>query len=101
MRSQGKSGILFGVAAVGAAIATELSKPAEERTWLGKIAGMVPSDLRRPTAEGVKEKVWNPGGGFLSPSIFGVGWVPNVGRIAAEAGLLGRHQESADGESSQ
>ncbi len=98
-QGRGKTGILFGVAAVGAAIASELNKPAEERTWHGKIAGVVPYDLRRPTVESVKEKVWNPDGGFLSPSLFGVGWIPNLGRIAAETGLVSRHHEEAEDES--
>ena len=98
-----KNGILFGAAAIGAAIASELSKPAEERTWHGKIVGVVPYDLRVPTAESVKGKVWNPDGGFLSPTVFGVGWVPNLGRIAAGAGLVSKHQEDAaeDGSESE
>jgi hypothetical protein len=90
-----KRGLLVGAAAVGAAIASELKKPVEERTWHGKIAGVVPYDLRRPTADSVREKVWNPSGGFWSPSVFGVGWTPNLGRLAAQTGLLGQDQAAA------
>ena len=100
-QGKGKNGILFVAGLVGAAIASELSKPAEERTWHGKIAGMVPYDFRRPTVEKVKERVWNPDGGLLSPQAFGIGWVPNLGRIAAETGLVSRHQESPPGDGSE
>jgi hypothetical protein len=94
-QGKGKNGIVFGVlGTLGAAIASELSKPAEERTWHGKVIGVVPYDFRVPTPDSVKERVWNPDGGFLSPTVFGVGWVPNLGRIAAETGLVSRHQEA-------
>lgn len=88
MRSQDKRGIAVGLAAIGAAVATELSKPAEERTWHGEIAGFIPYDLRRPTVDSAKQKLWNPAGNFWSPSVFGVGWTPNLGRLAAQFGLL-------------
>jgi hypothetical protein len=89
MRLPDKKGLAVAAAAVGAAIATELKKPAAERTWNGTIAGVVPYDLRRPTAESVRGKLWNPTGNFWSPSVFGVGWSPNLGRLAAQVGLLG------------
>ena len=89
MRLPDKKGLAVAAAALGAAIATELNKPAAERTWHGTIAGVVPYDLRRPTPETVREKLWNPAGNFWSPSVFGVGWSPNLGRLAAQAGLLG------------
>jgi hypothetical protein len=92
MRLPDKKGLVIGLAAVGAAIATELKKPVEERTWHGTIGGVVPYDFRRPTADGVREKVWNPAGNFWSPSVFGVGWTPNLGRLAAQTGLLGQVQ---------
>ena len=95
MRLPDKKGLVIGLAAVGAAIATELKKPAEERTWHGKIGGVVPYDFRRPTADEVREKVWNPNGNFWSPSVFGVGWTPNLGRLAAQTGLLGQDQARA------
>jgi hypothetical protein len=89
MRPSDKKGLLIGLAAVGAAIASELKKPVEERTWHGSIAGVVPYDFRRPTPNSVREKLWNPTGNFWSPSVFGVGWTPNLGRLAAQTGLLG------------
>jgi len=97
MRSKG---IAAGLAAIGVAVATELKKPAEERTWHGEIAGFIPYDLCPPTVDGAKRKLWNPSGKFWSPSVFGVGWTPNLGRLAAQFGLLeqagtGRAQPSA------
>ena len=91
MRLPDKKGLAVAAAAVGAAVATELKKPAAERTWHGTIAGVVPYDLRRPTPETVREKLWNPAGNFWSPSVFGVGWSLNLGRLAAQTGLLGSH----------
>ncbi|HEY1622166.1 MAG TPA: hypothetical protein VGG16_00050 [Streptosporangiaceae bacterium] len=93
-----KKGLFAGVALVGAAVATELRKPADERTWHGSIGGMVPYDLRVPTKDRVREKLWNPAGNFWSPSLFGVGWVPNVGWIAARTGLLGQVQTAPAGD---
>ncbi len=43
------AGLGIGLILIGAAVATELFKPAEERTWEGRIAGLLPYDLRRPT----------------------------------------------------
>jgi hypothetical protein len=90
MRVTDKKGLLVGLAAVGAAIATELKKPAEERTWHGKIGGVVPYDFRRPTADEAREKLWDPKGNYWNPTVFGVGWTPNLGRLAAQTGLLGQ-----------
>jgi hypothetical protein len=89
-----KRGLALGLAAIGAAIATELKKPEEERTWHGQLAGFIPYDLRLPTADSVREKLWDPAGNFWSPSVFGVGWSPNLGRLAAQFGLLGPQPEA-------
>lgn len=88
MRTPDKKGIAVGLAALGAAVASELKKPVEERTWHGELAGFIPYDLRRPTVDSAKRKLWDPSGNFWSPSIFGVGWTPNLGRLAAQFGLL-------------
>jgi hypothetical protein len=89
-KKNNKAGLAIGAGLIGAAIATELNKPAEERTWHGSIAGFVPYDFRRPTADSVRSKLWNPSGPFWSPSVFGVGWSPNLGRLAAQFGLVAR-----------
>jgi len=75
---------LFALGALAAAIYEELKKPAHARDWHGYVAGVVPYDFRVPTPEKVVDRVWNPDGPVLSPTTFGVGWDPNVGRIVEE-----------------
>jgi hypothetical protein len=66
----------------------ELRKPADERTWHGEIAGLVPYDLRPPSLERVRQSWWNPESErLLTPQVFGVGWAINVGRLARLVGL--------------
>jgi hypothetical protein len=91
MRPKDKKGLVLGAALIGAAIATELNKPPDERTWHGTIVGIVPYDLRVPTLDSAREKLWNPTGNFWSPTVFGVGWTLNLGRVAAQLGLLGQN----------
>ena len=68
-------------ALVAAAVATELSKPAPERTWQGTVGGVVPYDFRPPTWERIREAYWNPDSDHLfSDRVFGVGWAVNLYR---------------------
>ena len=70
-------------ALAGAAVAKELSKPADQRTWHGDIGG-VPYDFRPPTVEKIRSTVWNPDDPRLfPPHVFGVGWGINFARLAA------------------
>jgi hypothetical protein len=70
------------VGLVGAAVATELRKPQEERAWHGKLAGFVPYELRRPTLRRVRETYWAPADQHVfKPPVWGVGWALNVGRV--------------------
>lgn len=75
---------LFRVAVLGvvvAAVATELSKPAEERTWHGRVLGYVPYDFRPPTWQRIRDAYWNPESDRLfSDRVFGVGWAVNLYR---------------------
>jgi hypothetical protein len=65
-----------------AAIGKELSKPASERTWTGKVASFVPYDFRRPTFARALERLWAPDNPHLmTPQVFGVGWTVNFGRV--------------------
>jgi len=69
--------VVFGL--VAAAIATELSKPEEERTWNGRVFGFVPYDFRPPTWERIRDAYWNPDSDVLfSDRVFGVGWAVNL-----------------------
>lgn len=71
-----------GVILIGAAVATELRKPAEQRTWQGRLAGWVPYDLRPPTPGRVRQRLWNPADHrIFVPTVFGVGWTINLGRL--------------------
>ncbi len=70
-------------AAVVAAVATELSKPAAERTWHGRVLGFMPYDLRVPTLARLKAAYWDPDGSLLVGHPVGVGWTLNVGALVA------------------
>jgi hypothetical protein len=67
------------VGLVVAAVATELSKPEDQRTWHGKVGGVVPYDFRPPTWERIRAAYWNPESDRLfSDRVFGVGWAVNL-----------------------
>jgi hypothetical protein len=77
------------------AIWTELRKPPEQRTWHGKLLGLVPYDFRLPSFEQVRQAYWNP----RSPKIFtdrplGVGWAVNIPTLLRR---LGVHNEATRG----
>ncbi len=76
--------LLLAVAALAQAVAEQLRKPTEDRTWTGKVAGVVPYDLRPPTPTRLKESFWAPDKAYLTPHSFGVGWSPNLGRMVYE-----------------
>jgi hypothetical protein len=73
---------LFRVAVFGlvvAAVATELSKPAPERTWHGRVFDTVPYDFRPPTWDRFRDAYWNPKSDRLfNDRVFGVGWAVNL-----------------------
>lgn len=71
--------VTFGL--VIAAVATELSKPEPERTWEGRVFGLVPYDFRPPTWQRIRDAYWNPDSDQLfSDRVFGVGWAVNLYR---------------------
>ncbi|HEY1456256.1 MAG TPA: hypothetical protein VGG31_07145 [Candidatus Dormibacteraeota bacterium] len=84
MRSLRRARRLVRLAAFGlvvGAIATELSKPEPDRTWEGKVLGVVPYDFRPPTWERIRSAYWNPHSDHLfSDRVFGVGWAVNLHR---------------------
>jgi hypothetical protein len=63
------------------AVVQQMRKPAEERTWNGKVAGLIPYDFRPPTIERFRETYWNPEGPVLTSKAWGVGWAPNLGAV--------------------
>lgn len=83
-------------ALLGAAVAKELSKPPEQRTWHGDVVG-VPYDLRPPTVEKLRRSLWDEDNSrVLVPHAFGVGWSINFAAVTAlAAGHAGQESESA------
>lgn len=70
------AGLSMGV--VAAVVYQELQKPPEERTWHGRVGGLVPYDFRRPTLERVREAYWNPDEPrILTDRVLGLGWAIN------------------------
>lgn len=66
---------------VVAAVATELAKPEPDRTWEGRVFGIVPYDFRPPTWHRIRDAYWNPNSEHLfSDRVFGVGWALNLHR---------------------
>ena len=71
------------------AIYQELKKPDAERTWHGKVAGMVPYDFRLPTLERLRDAYWNPDSDqIFSERVFGVGWAVNIPVAARKVAAL-------------
>jgi hypothetical protein len=74
--------VALAAALVGAAVVRELRKPADERTWEGRLAGVLPYDLRPPTPARFRSRVWNPDDErLIVPQVFGIGWTLNLGRL--------------------
>ncbi len=72
---------LIGIMLVIAAIADQLRRPADERTWTGNIL-IFPYDFRIPTAGRFLERWWNPDDErILTPDVFGVGWSVNLFQV--------------------
>jgi hypothetical protein len=92
MRSLRRVRRLVRLAAFGlvvAAVATELSKPEPERTWEGRVFGIVPYDFRPPTWQRIRDAYWNPSSEHLfSDRVFGVGWAINLHRTKTLLGQL-------------
>ena len=73
-----------GLALVAAALVQELGKPAGERTWHGRLAGVIPYELRPPTLARIRERCWNPDDERLfTERVFGVGWSVNLARLVS------------------
>ena len=61
------------------ALYQELKKPAEERLWHGKVAGVVPYDFRLPDLRRVKNAYWAPDSDVLfTDQVVGIGWSVNL-----------------------
>ncbi len=61
------------------ALYQELKKPPGERTWQGKVLGVVPYDFRVPDWKRLRDAYWDPSTDrVFSDHVFGVGWAVNV-----------------------
>jgi hypothetical protein len=77
-------------AALAGAVYTEMRKPPEERTWHGRLLGVVPYDFRPPTPAKVIGAWWNPKSDrIVGDPVFGVGWSINVAALADRFGGSG------------
>jgi len=72
--------LVLGVIAI-IAVAQELKKPPQDRSWHGKVADLVPYDFRMPTMERFRDTYWNPERPLLVGKAWGVGWAPNFGAV--------------------
>lgn len=90
-RGNGRPLRVLAIAFTVAAIVKELRLPGEERTWHGSAATFIPYDFRKPTFARVRERLWSPESPvLLAPTIFGVGWTLNLGRVITLVRGLGR-----------
>src|SRR5262245_47834558 len=72
---------LTAIGLVVIAVAQEAAKPRAERTWRGRVLGVVPYDFRPPTWARVRQAYWNPGDPRLfTDRVLGVGWAINLHR---------------------
>jgi hypothetical protein len=82
-RSRGQDvATAIGVALLSAAVIQQMRLPRSERTWRGRLGGVVPYDLRPPTPTRIKASLWAPDDEhLLLPRAAGVGWSPNLARV--------------------
>lgn len=79
----------IGLLLIAVAIANELRKAPEERTWHDRLFGVLPYDFRFPTWTRLKQTFWSPASDrIFVPQVFGVGWSVNVGGLLHRAGLI-------------
>ncbi len=65
--------------AIFGAVYQELRKPPGERSWHGRVLGVVPYDFRVPTLQRLRDAYWDPGTDrIFSEHVFGVGWAINI-----------------------
>jgi hypothetical protein len=79
-----------------AALYQELRKPEAERTWHGKVAGVVPYDFRVPTLDRLRSAYWDPSSDVVfTDRVFGVGWAVNLPVAARKLAALAEQYADA------
>jgi hypothetical protein len=87
---------VLAMAAVAGAVYKELKQPPEERTWHGKLLGVVPYDFRLPTPAKVMNAWWNPNSSqVVGDPVFGVGWSLNLAAVADQLRAAGANGSRA------
>jgi hypothetical protein len=77
------------ILAAAGAIYRELRLPPAERTWHGRLLGVVPYDFRIPTLARLREAYFNTSSDrIFSPEPIGVGWAVNVAAVLRRLGVL-------------
>lgn len=72
--------MLIGLVAM--AVLEELGKPRQQRTWQGRLLGVIPYDFRPPSWTRIREAYWNPADPRLfTDRVFGIGWALNLHRV--------------------
>lgn len=80
---------------VAAAVAQELAKPSQERTWRGRLQFSVPYDFTIPTAERLREAYWNPNDDrIFTDRVLGAGWAVNLHALLRRLGALLQERNS-------
>jgi hypothetical protein len=75
------------LAVVAAAVIQQMARPADQRTWHGRVFGLVPYDFRLPTLGRIKARYWNAEDRrLLTPTAFGAGWGINVRQVIRRLG---------------
>lgn len=76
------------IGTVVGAVYSELRKPPEQRTWNGKVLGVVPYDFRMPSIDSLRQAYWNPRSPKLfTPRPLGVGWSVNIPTLLRRLGV--------------
>jgi hypothetical protein len=83
---------LIAIGLLVTAVAQEAAKPRSQRTWRGRVLGVVPYDFTPPTWDRVRRAYWNPQDERLfTDRVLGVGWAINLHRARVLLqGLFGR-----------
>ena len=78
------------LAAVAGALYQEMRKPPAERTWNGKLLGVVPYDFRLPSLQRLRDSYWNTGSDrIFTDRPLGVGWAVNIPAVLKRLGVIG------------
>ena len=79
-----------------AAVYKELRTPPAQRTWNGRLFGVVPYDFRVPSLDRLREAYWNKDtDAVLTDRPLGVGWAVNLPPLLRRAGLMSERRPAA------